>query len=69
MAFSMNNIEAGEFTTVGIVIIGASVTLIAYDIWLYATKRPSLSTVLTKFSYYSPILPFIAGLLCGHWFW
>lgn len=67
MAIDM--MEPGDFTTVGVVILVVTLLLIAYDVYLYVKGKTTLSFVLTRFSYYSPALPFLAGFLCGHWFW
>ena len=60
-------------TTTWIMIVTALLWII-WDIYLYVRKEKhpetkTISVIITEFSYYSPMLPFIAGLLCGHWFW
>jgi hypothetical protein len=42
---------------------------LGYDIYLYAKKRETISEVIYKASKVSVMVPFITGLLCGHWFW
>ena len=56
------------------IIIVSALVWITWDIILYVKRKndPSVSTIsmiLTKFAWYSPALPFIAGFLMGHWFW
>jgi len=57
-----------------ILVIGTVVLWLAWDIVLYfkRTEDPRVSTIsmkLTAFSWYSPALPMVAGILMGHWFW
>ena len=47
-----------------------------YDLYLYYRIKvkkeivtKTLSQLITGFSYYSPMLPFILGVLIGHWMW
>lgn len=60
-------------TTTWIMIITALVWIV-WDIYLYVKKDKdarikTISIIITEFAWYSPMLPFIIGLLCGHWFW
>jgi hypothetical protein len=55
-------------TTTWFIIITALVWL-AYDVAMYLAEKETISEVITRASYYSPMVPFIVGLLCGHWFW
>lgn len=52
-------------------IIATALIWIVVDVILYLNikKTSTISQVITKFSYYSPMVPFIVGLLAGHWFW
>lgn len=42
-----------------------------YEIYALATGQTTLSRVVwtAQRSQYGPLLPFLAGLLCGHFFW
>lgn len=53
-----------------LVLIGLCFGLIAFDVWLYF-KRPdeTISNVLHRGSLKYPVIPFLAGLICGHFFW
>ena len=52
------------------IVIAVTVILIGYDIAAYLFgKNATISVFITDLSYYTPIVPFIAGVLCGHWFW
>lgn len=52
-------------------IIATALVWIIVDVWLYLRKNKlsTISQVITGFSWYSPMVPFIVGLLAGHWFW
>jgi len=57
-----------------VIVIGTVVLWFVWDIVLYTLrgKDPRVSTIsmkLTAFSWYSPALPMVAGILIGHWFW
>lgn len=59
--------------TMWLLIVTGLVWLI-WDIALYLKmyNNPKVSTIsvmITKFSWYSPALPFVVGVLMGHWFW
>jgi len=61
--------EPSEFTNTGNFIAVTAVIWVVYDVYAYVTDKPTISGVITRFSWYSPSMPFIAGFLCGHWFW
>jgi hypothetical protein len=61
--------QIDEFSVVAIVIIAVFFGLVAYDVYLYAKKKPTLSDVIHQWGWYKPWIPFIVGFLCGHWFW
>lgn len=61
--------EVGDLTVVSAVIIISFLALVVYDVYLYATNKPTLSVVVYKWSWYKPWVPFAFGFLCGHWFW
>jgi hypothetical protein len=45
--------------------------LIVWDIYaiLIGGKESSISSVMVVYSYDYPIIPFLFGVLCGHFFW
>lgn len=49
----------------------AIILLGAYEIWALATNHQTLSRAVWNIdaSQYGSLLPFLAGLLCGHFFW
>jgi uncharacterized membrane protein YhdT len=50
---------------IGLVILG----LILWDIFAYLFgKNATISVVITDFSKYTPWVPFLFGVLMGHWF-
>jgi len=56
------------------IMIGTALLWIIWDIYLFVKRQKdprvsTLSMILTQFSWYSPALPLIAGILMGHWFW
>lgn len=61
---------AHEIGTTMWLVIATSLIWIVYDIYAYATrKEKTISRVITSASWYSPMPPFILGLLIGHWLW
>ncbi len=52
------------------VIVGIIAILIGWDIYV-AVQKPSatISSILLYWAQRHPVAPFIAGVLCGHWFW
>lgn len=57
-----------------VLLISTAVIWIVWDIYLYVRMKDgkqvsTLSMILTDFSWYSPALPFFAGVLMGHWWW
>ena len=56
------------------VLIGTALVWLIYDVFLYLKRQsdPKVSTIsimITGFSWYSPALPLVAGILIGHWWW
>jgi hypothetical protein len=49
--------------------ISTALIWMVWDFYLYINKLPTMSDLITGFSMYSPILPFILGVLIGHWTW
>lgn len=59
--------------TAGLLIVTCLIWII-WDLVLYVKRQgddnvSTLSMMITGFSWYSPALPFAAGVLMGHWFW
>lgn len=62
--------EIGDFTPTSIFIIIVFFVVIIYDVYAYLNKDlKTVSAVVRGWSWYNPMIPFIAGMLCGHWFW
>lgn len=52
--------------------IGVIIFMLIYDIWaatVSKTPNDTLSEVVWKASLNRPIIPFLAGVVCGHFFW
>ena len=50
----------------------ASIALLAsYETWALATGNTTLSRAVWTIErgQYGPLVPFLAGMLCGHFFW
>ena len=52
------------------VVLGTIVLLGLYEIWTLVNHTPNdtISESVWKASR-RPFIPFLAGMLCGHWFW
>lgn len=56
--------------------LGFSLTLIVitaliwllWDMYAYIKDKKTISYYFTKLSFYSPMVPFILGMLISHWF-
>lgn len=56
-------------TITGYVILGATAILIIFDIYAFmSAENSTISVVITDWSRVYPSVAFVAGLLCGHWF-
>lgn len=62
-------IEAGDITTSMAVIAVTAIVWLVWDIIAYLTEKKTLSYYIVNWSHYSPMIPFITGVLMGHWFW
>ncbi len=53
------------------VIIAAVILLVAYDIFAVFSGGPqnTISWKLMTWSQRFPIIPFVGGVLAGHWWW
>jgi len=63
----MDLIYKWDFSTK--LIIVTALTWMFWDIYAYLYKKKTISRVFTEKSFYSPMIPFIVGVLCGHFFW
>lgn len=52
-----------------ILLIVSGLVLLLWDVIAYVKGYTTISTEITRFSMYSPILPTIVGILLGHWLW
>lgn len=55
-----------------IFIIVVTLVILAYDAYaLYRSNKTeyTISYIIAKASLRNPVIPFIAGVLMGHWFW
>ena len=53
------------------VLIGAIGVLLAYEGWTLVnqTQQDTISESIWRVTQTRPLVPFLAGLLCGHFFW
>lgn len=52
------------------IIVLMTIALVVWDVYAYLNEENStFSVIITDWSYYSPMFPFVAGVLMGHWFW
>jgi hypothetical protein len=54
-----------------VVIALTIIGLVAWDVYaiLYGGDESSISSVIITYSYDYPLIPFLSGVLCGHFFW
>lgn len=56
-------------TVTGYVVLGATALLIGYDlVAFFKEENSTISVIITDWSRVYPSVAFVAGLLCGHWF-
>ena len=50
---------------------GCFIALALYDVYVAMNKKEgdTISEVIRNNSYKYPIVSFVAGFICGHWFW
>jgi hypothetical protein len=55
---------------VEIIIVLATLLILGFDLYLYLDKYPgnTISQIIIKRTKARPIVPFLCGLLMGHWF-
>jgi hypothetical protein len=53
------------------VILGAVVVLLAYEGWTLINSTPgdTISESIWRIAASRPLVPFLVGFLCGHFFW
>lgn len=62
--------KIGDFTIAGILVSLTAIVWLILDIYLYKKSgEATISEAIRKWSYYSPVIPFIFGFLLGHWLW
>ena len=61
--------EVGDLTVSMAVIAVTAIVWLIWDLYAYLKDKKTLSYYIVNWSYYSPMVPFIAGVICGHWFW
>ena len=62
--------EIGDFTVTSVILLSVALSLIVYDVIAYKSKKlKTVSVVVRGWAWYNPMIPFIAGMLIGHWFW
>lgn len=61
----------GEMSIATWLMLGTALVWIVIDVFLYVNRKKvaTISEVITHFARYSPMLPFILGVLMGHWLW
>ena len=54
-----------------IFIVTSLVVIVAYDVWAVIAGgiESTISEVVWSWSIRRPIIPFAAGIVCGHFFW
>ena len=51
------------------IMLGTAIVWLVWDVYLYIADKQTISEKMYKASKVSTIVPFIMGVLCGHWFW
>jgi len=53
------------------VVIFALALLLVWEVWTVMNHRPgdTISESIKRVSFRYPIVAFLAGVLCGHWWW
>ena len=59
----------GMPTATGWVLIGTSLALLGFEVYLLAAKKEPISVAVYKFGKHSMAIVFIIGFLMGHFFW
>lgn len=59
-----------DSSVTGILLFVAALVLLGWDLFAYLTgKDRTISEIVSKAGWYSPMVPFIVGLVVGHLFW
>jgi len=61
--------EVGQLTISMALIAITAISWLVWDVVAYAKGKKTISYYFTNWAYYSPMVPFILGVLIGHWFW
>lgn len=56
-------------TLTGWFIIATAILWLAFEIYVIAAKKETISSAMYRFAKQNPSFPFIIGYLFGHWFW
>jgi hypothetical protein len=56
-------------TITGWFIIATALFWLLFEIYVLYYKKQTISNAMYDFAKQQPIIPFIVGLLCGHWWW
>tara|TARA_R110000744_G_C19102445_1_gene533741 strand:- start:234 stop:428 length:195 start_codon:yes stop_codon:yes gene_type:complete len=56
-------------TIAGILIIITAIIWLIVEIYVLYYKKQTISSAMYSYAKNMPIIPFIIGLLMGHWFW
>lgn len=53
------------------ILVGVATAVIFVDVLIYLAppRKDTISEVILEIAYRHPLLPFLCGVLCGHWFW
>lgn len=53
-----------------LIIVIVVVLAAIWDVYAYLNEENStFSVIITDWAYYTPLVPFLFGMLMGHWFW
>lgn len=56
-------------TKTGLFLVGVAVVVLAYDLLQLLTGGWTISQTISKLGRESQAIPFLAGFVCGHFFW
>jgi hypothetical protein len=51
------------------IMLGTAIVWLVWDVYLYAYDKETISQKMYKASKITMVIPFMFGVLCGHWFW
>jgi hypothetical protein len=61
--------EIGDLNTTTMIIIVTCFVWLGWDLYLYLANKETISIKIRKWSDHMLAISFMAGFLCGHWFW